>query len=228
MRGLWGLIGAAIIAVSATACQTSEVDPFVTVNAPLLALTHVRVIDGTGAPGIDDQTVIGSEDLSHVAIPTGGRRPARSGSGCSTDRGLGGSGRDIRQGVHLASSARIASCHRGCPQTRPPRDRPSVCGRLSGSRRIFGLSEAAGSRDIYPGDYREFHGTKHLLRPQFAVDAHSHGLHLGTQRLHSFGTIAPGKSADLVVVRGDPSKGISAVRNVELVFRDGIAYDPRS
>ncbi len=44
---------------------------------------------------------------------------------------------------------------------------------------------------------------------------------------HSFGTIAPGKSADLVVVRGDPSKGISAVRNVELVFRDGIAYDPR-
>ena len=31
---------------------------FVTVDAPIVALTHVRVIDGTGAPARDDQTVI--------------------------------------------------------------------------------------------------------------------------------------------------------------------------
>ncbi|HEX7306656.1 amidohydrolase family protein, partial [Lentzea sp.] len=40
------------------------------------------------------------------------------------------------------------------------------------------------------------------------------------------GVIAPGKRADLVVVRGDPSKRIADVRNVETVFKDGVAYDP--
>lgn len=40
------------------------------------------------------------------------------------------------------------------------------------------------------------------------------------------GRIAQGLHADLVVVHGDPSQRISDVRNVELVFKDGIAYDP--
>lgn len=39
------------------------------------------------------------------------------------------------------------------------------------------------------------------------------------------GTIAVGKQADLVVVRGDPSRQISDIRNVELVFRNGIGYN---
>ncbi|HEX5871157.1 MAG TPA: amidohydrolase family protein [Longimicrobium sp.] len=34
------------------------VRPFVAVDAPVVALTHVRVVDGTGAPARDDQTVI--------------------------------------------------------------------------------------------------------------------------------------------------------------------------
>src|SRR5215471_3672701 len=33
-------------------------DPFVRPLGPIVALTHVRVIDGTGAPGKDDQTLI--------------------------------------------------------------------------------------------------------------------------------------------------------------------------
>jgi imidazolonepropionase-like amidohydrolase len=40
------------------------------------------------------------------------------------------------------------------------------------------------------------------------------------------GTIAPGKQADLVVVKGDPAKNISAVENVEYVFKKGTGYDP--
>jgi imidazolonepropionase-like amidohydrolase len=40
------------------------------------------------------------------------------------------------------------------------------------------------------------------------------------------GTIAPGYQADLVLVRGNPSVSISDVRNVEMVFRKGIGYDP--
>ena len=39
------------------------------------------------------------------------------------------------------------------------------------------------------------------------------------------GTIAAGKQADLVVVRGDPSANISDVENVEIVFKQGVGYD---
>ena len=34
------------------------VRPFVAVDAPVVALTHVRLVDGTGAPARSDQTVI--------------------------------------------------------------------------------------------------------------------------------------------------------------------------
>ena len=40
------------------------------------------------------------------------------------------------------------------------------------------------------------------------------------------GTLAPGKHADLVVVRGDPSSKISDIEAVEIVFKDGVGYDP--
>jgi enamidase len=39
------------------------------------------------------------------------------------------------------------------------------------------------------------------------------------------GTIAAGKQADLVVVRGDPSARIEDVENVEIVFKHGVGYD---
>ena len=42
----------------------------------------------------------------------------------------------------------------------------------------------------------------------------------------AIGSVAVGKQADLVVVRGNPSVRIADVRNVELVFKDGVAYDP--
>lgn len=45
--------------------------------------------------------------------------------------------------------------------------------------------------------------------------------------LGEIGTIAAGKRADLVVVRGNPAARISDVHNVVLVFKDGVAYDPR-
>jgi hypothetical protein len=40
------------------------------------------------------------------------------------------------------------------------------------------------------------------------------------------GSIDPGKAADLVLVKGNPAKDISAVENVQVVFKDGIGYDP--
>ena len=39
------------------------------------------------------------------------------------------------------------------------------------------------------------------------------------------GSIAAGKQADLIVVRGDPSTKIEDVENVELVFKQGVGYD---
>ncbi len=54
------------------------VKAFVTVDAPLVALVHVRVIDGTGAPAREDQTVLLSGgkiqalgDAASTAVPAG-------------------------------------------------------------------------------------------------------------------------------------------------------------
>jgi imidazolonepropionase-like amidohydrolase len=43
--------------------------------------------------------------------------------------------------------------------------------------------------------------------------------------LDRIGTIAPGKQADLIVIKGDPSRKIEDIENVETVFKDGIGYD---
>lgn len=40
------------------------------------------------------------------------------------------------------------------------------------------------------------------------------------------GSIAVGKQADLVVVDGNPSANISDIRKVEMVFKQGVGYDP--
>ena len=40
------------------------------------------------------------------------------------------------------------------------------------------------------------------------------------------GTVAPGKLADLVVIEGDIELRPSDIRNVRLVFKDGLGYDP--
>ena len=41
------------------------------------------------------------------------------------------------------------------------------------------------------------------------------------------GSLAPGKQADLVLIKGDPSKRIDEIENVETVFKAGIGYDSR-
>jgi hypothetical protein len=39
------------------------------------------------------------------------------------------------------------------------------------------------------------------------------------------GTLMPGKQADLVLIKGDPSRNIEEIENVETVFKAGIGYD---
>jgi imidazolonepropionase-like amidohydrolase len=57
-------------------------------------------------------------------------------------------------------------------------------------------------------------------------------IHIATQNGAEFlgesdriGTLKVGKQADIVLVRGDPSRNIADLENVELVFKDGLAYD---
>jgi len=56
------------------------------------------------------------------------------------------------------------------------------------------------------------------------IGSYNGALYLG--RLDRVGSLEPGKNADLVLVKGDPSAQIDDVENVELVFKDGVGYDP--
>ena len=41
------------------------------------------------------------------------------------------------------------------------------------------------------------------------------------------GTLAPGKQADIVLIKGDPSSNIADIENVETVFKAGVGYDSK-
>jgi len=45
------------------------------------------------------------------------------------------------------------------------------------------------------------------------------------KRADRVGSIAKGKRADLLIVRGDPGSRIADIENAHLVFKDGVAYD---
>jgi Amidohydrolase family len=48
---------------------------------------------------------------------------------------------------------------------------------------------------------------------------------LGRER--EIGTVAAGKRADLMLVHGDPAAHIADIENVEVVFKDGLGFDPQ-
>jgi hypothetical protein len=50
-------------------------------------------------------------------------------------------------------------------------------------------------------------------------------VYLGQQ--DRIGTLSPGKQADLILIKGDPSKNIDEIENVDTVFKAGIGYDSR-
>lgn len=44
-------------------------------------------------------------------------------------------------------------------------------------------------------------------------------------RESQIGSVAVGKSADLMIVKGNPAANIFDIENVEIVFKDGVGYD---
>jgi hypothetical protein len=90
--------------------------------------------------------------------------------------------------------------------------------------------DPTGNGGVLPGfgDQREVEllveaGFTPLQAIQIATE--NGATYLGQQ--DRIGTIAPGKQADLVLIKGDPSKSIDEIENVETVFKAGIGYDSK-
>ena len=58
MRKLIAFFCVAVGSLASAQSRSPQVQPFIKVDAPVAALTHVRVIDGTGAPAREDQIVL--------------------------------------------------------------------------------------------------------------------------------------------------------------------------
>jgi imidazolonepropionase-like amidohydrolase len=91
--------------------------------------------------------------------------------------------------------------------------------------------DPTGNGGIIPGfgDLREVELlVEEGFTPEQAIHIASYNgaLYLGLQG--RIGSIAAGKDADLVVVKGDPSQHIDDIENVETVFKDGVGYDTQA
>jgi hypothetical protein len=82
---------------------------------------------------------------------------------------------------------------------------------------------------VLPG-YGDQRGLELLVEAGFTpVEA----IHIATQNgaiylgeSDQIGSIAAGKAADLAVIAGDPAQNIEDIEKVQLVFKDGIGFDP--
>jgi imidazolonepropionase-like amidohydrolase len=88
--------------------------------------------------------------------------------------------------------------------------------------------DPTGIGDVLPG-FGDQRGIELLVEAGFSnteaikIATLNGAVYLGKEK--QIGSIATGKNADLVVIKGDPSKRISDVENVEIVFKDGVGYD---
>jgi len=90
--------------------------------------------------------------------------------------------------------------------------------------------DPTGRGDVLPGfgDQREI---ELLVEAGFSpveaikIATLNGAIYLGRDK--EIGSVAAGKNADLVVIKGDPSKQISDIESVEIVFKDGVGYDSR-
>src|SRR5690349_12434087 len=61
-----------LVVVFLLSCKHRSTAEFISVKAPIVALTHVRVIDGTGSPAREDQTIIIEAGRITAIGPTSG------------------------------------------------------------------------------------------------------------------------------------------------------------
>lgn len=96
-----------------------------------------------------------------------------------------------------------------------------------------GLLLAGEDPTGYGGDLAGFGDQRELellveagFTPVQAVHIATYNGALYLSRLRSIGTIAVGKRADLLVVRGNLAANIRAIEHPVIVFKDGVGYDP--
>jgi imidazolonepropionase-like amidohydrolase len=88
--------------------------------------------------------------------------------------------------------------------------------------------DPTGAGDVLPG-FGDQRGIELLAEDGFSpaeairIATLNGAIYLGRQK--EIGSVTTGKNADLVVIKGDPSKQISDIENVEIIFKDGIGYD---
>ena len=88
--------------------------------------------------------------------------------------------------------------------------------------------DPTGRGDVLPG-FGDQRGLELLVEAGFSpveaikIATLNGATYLGRDK--EIGSVTAGKHADLVLIKGDPSKQISDVEKVELVFKDGVGYD---
>ncbi len=88
--------------------------------------------------------------------------------------------------------------------------------------------DPTGAGNVLPG-FGDQRGIELLVEAGFSpaeaikIATLNGAVYMGREK--EIGSVAAGKNADLVVIKGDPSKQISDIENVEIVFKDGIGYD---
>jgi hypothetical protein len=98
-----------------------------------------------------------------------------------------------------------------------------------GGRLLAGIDPTGAGR-VIPG-YADRHVLELLVEAGFSLPmavkicSLNAAEYLGREK--GIGTIEEGKKADLVLINGDIQKDIHAVRNTEIVFKNGIGYDSK-
>jgi imidazolonepropionase-like amidohydrolase len=95
---------------------------------------------------------------------------------------------------------------------------------------LLGGPDPTGNGGVLPGfgDQREI---ELLVEAGFTpveaiqVGTQNGAIYLGQR--DRIGTLAAGKQADIVLIKGDPSTKIEDIENVETVFKSGIGYDSK-
>ena len=190
-----------IAAVSVTAYAQrppvgNAIRQFVTVDQPVVALTHARVIDGTGAPARRDQTVVLRDGLV-AAFGPAASIPVPEGATV-----IDLTGKTLMPGMVMVHE------HLYYPTG------PGVYGQLGES---FVRLYLKVTLTTTPTVFETFTPGRPVPPGLEVLVAPLRG--------QTVGSIAVGKQADLIVIAGDPMATVGDVRKVETVFKQGIGFD---
>lgn len=129
---------------------------------------------------------------------------------------------------YLTARARVAMDSQVAALMRKEMDFEFAFARAGGL--LLAGPDPTGNGGVLPGfgDQRE---VELLVEAGFTPEQAIHvatengAVYLGRQ--DQIGTLAAGKQADIVLIKGDPSKNIGDIENVETVFKDGMGYDSK-